>query len=188
MHSEIRRHSEGVSIMWPLTHISAGLDPERGMITANGIWLSINQWTAISPGCWGRLHNAVIVSICTQVAARKAQTHRSWNYDFFFFFFSYTMTNTGHENVFVLSQFSQELSFLFPSQTHFHMNHWTHMGLSHPMMPLFTFQRSPGLTGNRTNRNVDSLHRSGKNTLVPLVMIPGTCLPRSSEMPHTSTA
>ena len=37
MHCEIRLHSKGVSIMWPLTHISAGLDPERGMITANGV-------------------------------------------------------------------------------------------------------------------------------------------------------
>lgn len=37
MHSEIRLRREGVSMMWPLTHISTGLDPRRGMITANGI-------------------------------------------------------------------------------------------------------------------------------------------------------
>lgn len=37
MHSQIRLRSEGVSIMWPLTHISTGLDPKRGMIIANGI-------------------------------------------------------------------------------------------------------------------------------------------------------
>lgn len=170
--------------MWPLTHISAGLDPERGMITANGVWLSINQWTAISPGCWGHLYNAIIVSICTQVAPLKAKTHRSWNYDFFF---CSSITNTGHENIFVFTQFSQALSFLFSSHTDFHMNHWTHVGLSHPMMPRFTFQHSLRLTCKRMNRNLVGRHHSDK-TVVLLVIMPWICLPQFSKIPCTFTA
>lgn len=37
--------------MWPLIHISAGLNPDRGRKTANGVWLSISHFTGAEVGC-----------------------------------------------------------------------------------------------------------------------------------------
>lgn len=78
MHCEISLYGEGFSIMWPLTHISAEWDPERGMITANGVWLSINPWTDISQGCWGHMSNAINPSIHTQMAQCEEQTYNTF--------------------------------------------------------------------------------------------------------------
>lgn len=64
------------------------------------------------------------------------------------------------------------------------MNRWKRAGLFHPMMPLFTFQHSPGLTSKRMSRD-DVCRYQRQNTALHalLVMIPLTCLPHVSEMP-----
>lgn len=111
MQRTVRLHSKGVSMMWPLTHISAGLDPERGRKTANGVWLSINPWTAILLGCWGRLCNAIIPSIWIQVAQYKLPTYATLQT---IMIHSSTMTNTRAK--ISLDSFLM-CGFLFPSPT-----------------------------------------------------------------------
>lgn len=151
MHCEISLYGEGFSIMWPLTHISAEWDPERGMITANGVWLSINPWTDISQGCWGHMSNAINPS-------NKWPNVKSKLIILFWLL--------NHHLLFQYNKYMRKpfFSLFLVSSHHWIISIWIAKNIWGTSIPcsLFNFQHSLRQTCEGMSRNDARLYQSGK--------------------------